>query len=163
MKTTGSITLICQVNVCVTSVEPLLVAFGIALYTDRQTHFPFGEYPNVTSRVVHPQTNNKAEVSAVRAVMQTMHSEKDMQIYSASQRCMDMLENIELHKRRKWLSKSKQRMRHSGVGEDTLAMTRVTAKASRVVRVYKLNLVPCIDEAYRLAKVQGKLSVVYKL
>ena len=30
--------LICQVNVCVTYVEPLLVAFGIALYTHTHTH-----------------------------------------------------------------------------------------------------------------------------
>ena len=104
--------------------------------------FPSGEYRKVDRPVVGPQRNNRAEVSAVRpvvgpqrnnraevsvvrAVLQTVHTEKDIEICSDSQWCKDILKSIEMFKRRKWYSKSKQLTRHHDIWEDIYAMLRV--------------------------------------
>ena len=84
--------------------------------------FPFGEYPNVSHLVVSPQTNNRAEVSVIRAVLQTVDRAKDVCMYSDSQWHVDILHNIKMYKRQRWHTKSKQPIRHHDIWEDIYTM-----------------------------------------
>ena len=57
---------------------------------------PFGEYPSLCHPMVGPQTHNRVEVSAVRALLQTVGGNINVRLFSDSKWCVDILLNIEM-------------------------------------------------------------------
>ena len=66
-------------------------------------YFPHGEYPNINRPVVGPQTNNRVEVSAVRAATSAVRGDQELCMYCDSKWCVDIFYNLELYKRRGWM------------------------------------------------------------
>ena len=62
-------------------------------------YFPHAEYDNVSELVVGPQTNNRAEVSAVRAAIRAVRNSQELCLYSELKWCVNIFTNLRLYKR----------------------------------------------------------------
>ena len=87
-------------------------------------YFPHGEYPNISRPVVGPQTNNRAEVSAVGAAMSAVRGDKMLCMKSDSKWCVDIFGNLSLYKRRGWMTQRKKPVRHHDLYEEVLSIIR---------------------------------------
>ena len=101
---------------------------------------PFGEYTNV-SQPVSGQTDNRAEVSTVRA------AHKNDGLYIDSKWCVDILDNMAQYKRQKWHTKGRRPIRQHGVWEDIYAMITTRVGSFQVTHMYRHNKVPHNEEA----------------
>ena len=81
-------------------------------------YFPHGEFLNVSQPVVGVQTNNRAEVSAVRVALQRVPESEDLCLYSDSKWCVDIFSNLRVYTHRGWMAQGKKPVRHHDVWED---------------------------------------------
>ena len=81
-------------------------------------YFPPAEYDNISEPVVGPRTNNRADESAVRAGIRAVRNTQEMCLYSDSKWCVDSFSNLQLYKRRGWMAKGKQPVKHHDIWED---------------------------------------------
>ena len=75
-------------------------------------YFPHAEYDSISEPVVGPQTNNRAEVSAVKAGTRAVRNTQELCLYSDSKWCVDIFNNLQLYKRRAWMAQGKKPVRH---------------------------------------------------
>ena len=125
-------------------------------------HFPHGEYPNISQPMVGPQTNNRAEVSAVRAAISVVREDQELCIYSDSKWCVDIFDNLQLYKRRGWMSQGKKQVGHHDVWEEVLSLIQCRSAPVTVTHVYAHNKVVYNDAADELAKAGASLSEVHR-
>ena len=76
--------------------------------------FLHAEYDNISEPVVGPQTNNGAEVSAVRARICAVHNTQELCLYSDSKWCVIFLAICSYIN----AAKGKQPVRHHDIWED---------------------------------------------
>ena len=125
-------------------------------------YFLHGEYPNVSRPVVGPQTSNRAEVSAVRAAVSMVCGDQELCMYSDSKWCVDIFDNVELYKRRRWMSQGKKLVRHHDIWEEVLSIIRGRSASVTVTHIYGHNKLVYSDTADELAKAGAAQSLVHR-
>ena len=112
--------------------------------------------------VVGPQTNNRAEVSAVRAALSAVRGDQELCMYSDSKWCADIFENLELYKRREWVTQGKKLVRHHDIWEEVLSIIRSRTAPLAVTHVYGHNKIVYNEAADELAKAGAAQSKVHR-
>ena len=125
-------------------------------------YFPHGEYPNVSEPVVGPQTNNRAEVSVLRAAISAVRSDEELCLYSDSKWCVDLFESLRLYHRRGWMAQGKKPVRHHDIWEDILQLQGARSAPLSVTHVYGHNKISYNEAADGLAKAGAARSKVHR-
>ena len=125
-------------------------------------YFPHREFPNVSKPVVGAQTNNRVEVSAVRAAIQLVSDTQELCSYSDSKWFVDIFSNLCTYKRRGWMAQGKKPVRHHDIWEEIYRMCQGRTTPISMTHVYGHNKLVYNVEADALAKAGAALSKVHK-
>ena len=125
-------------------------------------YFPHGEYLNISRPVVGPQANNRAEVSAGRAALGAGRGDQELCMYSGSKWCVDIFDNLNLYKRRGWMTQGKRPVRHHDIWEEVLSIIRSTTAPVTMTHVYGHNKIVYNEAADELAKAGAAQSKVHQ-
>ena len=123
-------------------------------------YFPHGEFLNVSQPVVGAQTNNRAEVSAVRAAIQRVP--EFLCLYSDSKWCVDIFSNLCMYKCRGWMAQGKKPVRHHDIWEQIYRLYQGRTAPISVTQVYGHDRLVYNEEADALAKAGAALSKVHR-
>ena len=138
----------------------IIVYMGVA-YTRGGGYFPHGEFLNVSQPAVGAQTNNRAEVSAVRAAIQRVPVSQDPCLYSDAW-CVDVSSNLHVYEHRGWMAQGKKPVRHHDVWEDIYQMCRARIAHISMTHVYGHNKLVYNEEADTLAKAGAAMLKVHR-
>ena len=109
-----------------------------------------------------PQTNNRVEVLAVRAEIRAVHNTQEPCLYSDSKWCVDIFSNLQLYKRRGWMAKGKQPVRHHDIWEDIYQLLQGWIALVSITHVYGHNTLVYNDATDALARAGAAKSTVHK-
>ena len=125
-------------------------------------YFPHGDFPNVSQPVVGAQSNNRAEVSAVRAAIQRVPESQDLCLYSDSKWCVDIFSNLRVYKHRGWMVQGKKPVRRYDMWEDIYHMCQAKTTHISMTQVYGHKRLLYNEEAETLAKAGAAMSKVHR-
>ena len=108
-----------------------------------------------------PQTNNRAEASAIKAGIRVVRNTQEPRLYSGSKGCVDIFSNLQLYKRHGWMAKGKQPVRHHDIWEDMYLLLQTGAAIVSVTHVYGHNKLIYTEAADALARAGVAKSTVH--
>ena len=128
-----------------------------------EVYFPHWEYGNISEPVVGPQTNNRAEVSAVRLGIHAVRNTQELCLYSDSKWCVDIFNNLQLYKRRAWMAQGKKPVKHHDVWEDILVLLHNRTAPVSMTHVYGHNKLIYNEATDALAKAGAARSTMHRV
>ena len=132
---------------------------GLAGYV---VYFLHAECDNISEPVVGPQTNNRAEVSAVRAGIRALRTTQELCLYSDSKWCVDIFDNLQLYTRHAWITQGKKPVGHQDVWEENFQLLRGRTAPVSMTHVYGHSKLVYNDAADGLGKAGAARSMVHR-
>ena len=94
--------------------------------------------------------------------MRTVPVFQELCLYNDSKWCVDIFSNLQLYKRRGWMTQGKQPLRHHDILEDVYQLYQARRAPMSVTHVYGHNRLVYNEEADTLAKAGAARSKVHR-